>query len=63
MNLPEEFEAMSPVQQALTVAEVFQDPLNIARMMEDLGNNGRIDDEELRPLVEQLAVVAQEALA
>ena len=63
MNLPEEFEAMSPVQQALTVAEVFQDPLNIARMMEDLGNNGRIDDEELRPLVERLAVVAQEALA
>lgn len=63
MNLPEEFEAMSPVQQALTVAEVFQDPLNIARMMEDLGDNGRIDDEEFRPLVEQLAVVAQEALA
>lgn len=51
------------VRVGLRVAEVFQDPLNIARMMEDLGNNGRIDDEELRPLVEQLAVVAQEALA
>lgn len=51
------------VRVGLKVAEVFQDPLNIARMMEDLGDNGRIDDEEFRPLVEQLAVVAQEALA
>lgn len=51
------------VRAGLKVAEVFQDPLNIARMMEDLGDNGRIDNEEFRPLVEQLAVVAQEALA
>lgn len=45
------------------MAEVFQNPTNIARLMEDLVENGRIDDEELKPLVAQWAEAAQAALA
>jgi len=42
---------------------VFRDPLNVARLMEDLAENGRLDDEELKPLVKQWAEAAQAALA
>ena len=47
----------------MQIAELFQDPLNVARLMEDLVENGRIDDEELKPLVAQWAEAAQAALA
>lgn len=47
----------------MQIAEVFQNPLNVARLMEDLAENGRLDDEELKPLVKQWAEAAQAALA
>ena len=46
----------------LQIADVFRDPLNVARLMEDLAENGRLDDEELKPLVKQWAEAAQAAL-
>ena len=39
-----------------------KDPLNIASLMGDIGENGMVNDERFRGIVAELAEVAPEAL-
>jgi hypothetical protein len=43
-------------------ALLLADPLKVADIVADIGDNGQIDDPELRPLFERLEEVAGEAL-
>jgi hypothetical protein len=44
-------------------APLLSDPLKVTQIVADVGDNGQIDDPELRPLFERLAEVSREALA
>jgi hypothetical protein len=55
-------EARQLIQALSEFIPLLTDPLKVADIVADIGDNGQIDDPELRPLFERLEEVAGEAL-